>query len=94
MEIQLIEPHISRQLIRKIHNSERVQMILFTFLKAIILMECTSRKQPQNGLSGHDENKDPSYDVSFMKMKDMFENFLFPPVAQIYRDGLESLTPL
>ena len=47
--------------------------------------------------AGYDEDKDPSYDVSFMKMKDMFEDLLSPAGTQFHGDALdteESLTPL
>lgn len=47
--------------------------------------------------AGYEEDKDQSYDVSFMKMKDMFEDLLSPSGTQFHGDALdteESLTPL
>lgn len=48
-------------------------------------------------VAGYDEDKDPSYDVSFMKMKDIFEDLLSPAGTQFRGDALdteESSTPL
>ena len=47
--------------------------------------------------AGYDDEKDSSYDVSYMKMKDMFEDLLSPAGTQFHGDALdteESLTPL
>ena len=48
-------------------------------------------------VAGYDEDKDASYDVSFMKMKDIFEDLLSPAGTQFRGDALdteESSTPL
>ena len=48
-------------------------------------------------LQGYNEDKDRSYDVSYMKLKDMYEDLLLPEGANYHRSQLltnEALTPL
>ena len=48
-------------------------------------------------LKGYDEEKDGSYDVSYMKLKDMFEDLLLPQGSNYHGSKLntdEALTPL
>ena len=47
--------------------------------------------------AGYDDDKDSSYDVSYMKMKDLFEDLLSPTGTKYHGDELdtdEALTPL
>ena len=48
-------------------------------------------------LQGYNEDKDGSYDVSYMKLKDMYEDLLLPEGANYHGSRLltnEALTPL
>ena len=48
-------------------------------------------------LQGYNEDKDGSYDVSYMKLKDMYEDLLLPESANYHGSQLlinEALTPL